>query len=303
MKVIVQTKSKEARNEAKLLGLPLLEEMGDIPTFIIRRKEDERKVIASAGERLLLEFPEQKIIPLENLIAELKGKTEILVKVRSAKEVKRVMKTLELGTDGIVLETDDIKELQKTVKTMIPENMLKLEEAEVVTVKEIGMGARACIDTCDIMAEGEGMMVGNSSQGMILVQAEVVRNPFVAPRPFRVNAGAISLYLLSPDNKTRYLEEIEAGDEVLIVNREGKTRVSNVVRSKIELRPLILIEAEIEGKTAKAVLQNAETIRVVTPKGSRAVTELKPRNKVIAHFELGGRHFGTLVKDEEVIEK
>jgi len=172
-----------------------------------------------------------------------------------------------------------------------------------VTVKEIGMGARACIDTCDIMAEGEGMMVGNSSQGMILVQAEVVRNPFVAPRPFRVNAGAISLYLLSPDNKTRYLEEIEAGDEVLIVNREGKTRVSNVVRSKIELRPLILIEAEIEGKTAKAVLQNAETIRVVTPKGSRAVTELKPRNKVIAHFELGGRHFGTLVKDEEVIEK
>lgn len=301
--VIVHTKSEEVRKEAKLLGLPLFEELGDIPLIQIRNKEDEQKAINFAGEQLLLEFPEQKIIPLENLIAELRGTTRILVKVSSAKEVKTAMETLELGADGVVVETDDIKEVQKTIEVIISEYRIELEEAKITGVKEIGLGARACIDTCDIMVEGEGMLVGSSSQGMILVQAEVMKNPFVAPRPFRVNAGAISLYTLSSNNKTKYLEEIKAGDEVLIVNRRGETRASNLVRSKIEFRPLLLIEAESKGKVAKAVLQNAETIRVVTPEGSKAVTELKQGDKVIARFEFGGRHFGTLVKEEQVIEK
>jgi 3-dehydroquinate synthase class II len=33
-------------------------------------------------------------------------------------------------------------------------------------------------------------------------------------------------------------QEFKAGDEVMIVNREGKTRKSNVGRIKIEIRPL-----------------------------------------------------------------
>lgn len=302
--VIVQTKSKELKNEAKLLGLPLLEELGDIPVVRIRSKEDEKKAINSArGEQLLLEFSEEKIIPLENLIAELKGKTKILVKVSDAREAKTAMEALELGADGVVLETDDADQLKKTMEAIVSEHRLELEEAKVTVVKELGLGARACIDTCDMMANGEGMLVGGSSQGMILVQAEVEKNPFVAPRPFRVNAGAVSLYTLSPNGKTKYLEEIEAGDEILVVDKKGKTRASNVARSKIELRPLVLIEAEVNGQTAKAVLQNAETIRVVTPDGSKPVTKLKPGDKLIARFEKGGRHFGTLVKEEQVIEK
>lgn len=147
------------------------------------------------------------------------------------------------------------------------------------------------------------MLVGSSSQAMMLVQAEVEENPFVSKRPFRVNAGAVSLYTLSPGEKTVYLEEIEAGCEVMIVDRKGKTRAANVARSKIELRPLVLVEAESKKRAAKAVLQNAETIRVVTPEGSIPVTEIKPGDKVICRFESGGRHFGTLVKEEQVIEK
>ena len=101
----------------------------------------------------------------------------------------------------------------------------------------------------------------------------------------------------------RYLSELKAGDEVLIVDREGKTRSVNVARVKIELRPMILIEAECEGKQIKTIVQNAETVRLVTQESSESVTALKKGDKILAHVADGGRHFGTLVKDEMVIER
>jgi 3-dehydroquinate synthase II len=300
MVVIVKTDSGEVKSKAKSLGFELFEDLGEVQLATIRDKEDEIDAIDLAGDKpLLVEFPDQRIIPLENLIAALKGKTKILVRVDSAAEAKTALETLELGADGVVFCTESEDELGRMVD--IFPLKVSLEEAEITKVKELGMGRRACIDLSDLMGEGEGFLVGSSSQGMLLVQAEVMHNPFVSPRPFRVNAGAISLYLLT-GSRTRYIEELEAGEEALIVDRGGSTRLGDVVRSKIELRPLLLIEAKSDGRVAKAVLQNGETIRLVTPKGSKPVTEIKPGDKVIAHFEEGGRHFGTLVK-EQVIEK
>jgi len=71
---------------------------------------------------------------------------------------------------------------------------------------------------------------------------------------------------------------------------------------KIEWRPMILIEAEHEGKRIKTIVQNAETIRLVTAEGSKSIAELKKEDEVLAHVVEGGRHFGTLVKEEKVIE-
>jgi 3-dehydroquinate synthase II len=103
---------------------------------------------------------------------------------------------------------------------------------------------------------------------------------------------------------TRYLSELKAGEEVLITTKEGKVRKANVGRAKTEFRPLILIEAEVEGKKIKAILQNAETIRLVTPKDSIPVTELKPSDDVLVYVAAkGGRHFGISVPEEKVIER
>ena len=174
---------------------------------------------------------------------------------------------------------------------------------EVVAMKEIGTGARACIDTCDLMKPGEGILLGCQSSGLFLVQAEVHESPYVETRPFRVNAGPLSLYALTSPARTRYLSELKSGEEVLVVDREGNVRLTNVARAKIEWRPMILIEAEYGGKRLKLISQNAETIRIVTPKGSKAVTDLKKGDKILARVEAGGRHFGTLVKEEAVIER
>ena len=66
-----------------------------------------------------------------------------------------------------------------------------------------------------------------------------------------VNAGPASMYTLGKLQTTRYLQEFKAGDEVIIVNREGKTRKTNVGQIKIEIRPLILVEAQVEGTNDK----------------------------------------------------
>jgi 3-dehydroquinate synthase II len=103
--------------------------------------------------------------------------------------------------------------------------------------------------------------------------------------------------------KQDQISDLKAGDEVLIVDRTGKTRIGNVGRIKIESRPMLLIEAEGQGIKIKTVTQNAETIHLVTPKGAVSVSQLKIGDTVIARLEEGGRHFGTLVKDEMVIER
>jgi 3-dehydroquinate synthase II len=275
----------------------------------IRGKKDENEAAKAAElgvDYIIINCLDWRVIPLENLIAKAHGgKSKLIAEVTTAEDAKVVLEALELGTDGVLLKTSNPDELAKTVKVVkgqMPK--LALIAGKILSIKPIGTGARVCVDTVDLMVPGEGMLVGCQSAGFFLIEAEVNENPYVQSRPFRVNAGPASHYTLTSLQNTRYLSELKAGDEVLIINREGKVRVTNVGRSKIEFRPLILIEAEADGTKIKTILQNAETIRVVTPQASKPVTELKPNDEVLVHLSAkGGRHFGVSVPEETVIEK
>jgi 3-dehydroquinate synthase II len=274
----------------------------------IQGKEDENKAAKAAelqADYIIINCLDWRVIPLENLIAKARGKSKLIAEVTTAEDAKLVLEALELGTDGVLLKTSNPNELAKTVK-VVKEQMPKmaLTTAKILSIKSIGSGARVCVDTVDLMVPGEGMLVGCQSAGFFLVEAEVNENPYVQSRPFRVNAGAASHYTLTSLQNTRYLSELKAGDEVLIIDREGKVRITNVGRSKIEFRPLILIEAQANETEIKTILQNAETIRLVTPKASKPVTELKPNDEVLVYLAAkGGRHFGVSVPEETVIEK
>jgi 3-dehydroquinate synthase II len=274
----------------------------------IKGKEDENTAVRAAelsADYIIINCLDWRVIPLENLIARTRGKSKLIAEIANAKDAKLVLETLELGTSGVLLQASDSDEFIKTV-TLVKKQASKIElvPAKVTSVKQISTGARVCVDTCDLMVAGEGMLVGVQAAGFFFVEAEVHENPYVQARPFRVNAGSLSMYTLTSQQKTRYLSELKAGDEVLIVNREGKMRLGTVGRVKIELRPLILIEAEVEGKKIKTILQNAETIRLMTPKVSKPVTELKAGDEVLAHVTTSaGRHFGVAVPDETVIER
>jgi 3-dehydroquinate synthase II len=91
---------------------------------------------------------------------------------------------------------------------------------------------------------------------------------------------------------------------VWIVNKEGIARSAVVGRSKIETRPLRLIRAEIDGEIGTVILQNAETIRLISKDGKLlSVTEVKVGDEVLGYAKQAeGRHFGMEV-DEFIVEK
>lgn len=107
--------------------------------------------------------------------------------------------------------------------------------------------------------------------------------------------GPVHAYVAVPGGKTCYLSELRTGREVLVVDQKGNQRTAVVGRVKIEKRPLILVEAKVnklliciflcglvrfialqlsaeeeeeeeEETCLSIILQNAETVALVTPR-------------------------------------
>jgi len=274
----------------------------DVVEVEIKSKQDEEKVIKlSRGKTVIVRTTNWKIIPLENLIAQTKG---LIAEVKNSAEAKTAMGILEKGVDGVLLDTVNMNEIKKTVR-IIKESAenLKLDVARIVNVRSLPMGDRVCVDTCTNMKIGEGMLVGNNSNGFFLVHSESIETPYVAPRPFRVNAGGVHAYVMTPSGKTKYLSEIKAGDEIMIINYKGTPKTAVVGRAKIEKRPMMLVEARCGREKISLVLQNAETIRLTRPDGKPvSIVKLNKKSKVMVYIQKSGRHFGIRV-DETITEK
>ena len=206
------------------------------------------------------------------------------------------------GRNGIVIDCRDPLMIGKFADLITESPAEELEEVTVVSVRPVEMGDRVCIDTCSMMSPGEGMLIGSYSNCLFLIQSESEDNGYVASRPFRVNAGAVHSYMEVPGGGTRYLSEIKGGDDVLLCDSEGNTRVASVGRCKVEKRPLLMVTATDGTKEYSVMLQNAETIKMVARGGSVSVTALRPGDKVLARISSGGRHFGMAV-EETISEK
>ena len=305
----ILTEDDSAAKEIKKLGrVKVISPEGDLKlgnevVYIkIESKEDEEKAAKYPKDvKVVVETTDWTIIPLENLIAQ---REELYAIVRNAEEAETALQILEKGVKGIVLKTSDINEIKRVSKIISSgTEKLPLVTFKITRILPLGLSDRVCVDTTSLMNRGEGMLAGNSSGGMFLVHAETEENPYVASRPFRVNAGAVHMYIRVPQGKTKYLCELNAGDEVMIYNHKGEGRVAYVGRSKVERRPMLLIEAKYENKKASCILQNAETIRLTKPDGSPvSVVELKEGDEVLGYIEEAGRHFGIKVK-ETIIEK
>ena len=274
----------------------------DVVFFTITSGEDEEKIVKlSQNKRVILECTDWTVIPLENLIA--KG-AKVIAQVRDLKEAQTAFGILEKGVDHVLFHTDDVIELKKALSWFRSEgDKISLQAAEIVEVRSVGMGDRVCVDTCTSMDMGQGILVGNSSSALFLIHAESISNPYVSPRPFRVNAGPVHSYTRVPDGKTKYLSELSSGDQVMIVDFKGNTTTGIVGRLKIEKRPLMLVRAVFKGKEITSIVQNAETIRLTSPDGKAiSVVNLTPGDKVLVAMEEGGRHFGIKI-EESITEK
>ncbi len=305
---IVVPDEKKAEEVKKLARTTVISPKGDMKlgkdvVYVkIEGKEDEEKAAKYPPEvKVIVETTDWTVIPLENLIAQ---REELYAVVKNAHEAEVALQTLEKGVKGVVLKTQDMNEIKRVGKVIeASQEVLELVTVKITRILPLGLGDRVCVDTTSLMSRGEGMLVGNSSGGMFLVHAETEENPYVAARPFRVNAGAVHMYIRVPGNKTKYLCELNAGDQVMVYNYEGRGRVVYVGRSKVERRPMLLIEAKHDTRKLSCILQNAETIRLTRPDGTPiSVAELKEGDEVLGYIESAGRHFGMKV-EETIIEK
>ena len=276
--------------------------------FQILSNSDIENVLTIAKKGLdfvIIEVKDWKIIPLENIIAKLhKIHTKIFAIAKTPEEVRKMFSILEVGVDGVIFTATSINEVRE-VMVYLGTKSFDMKPAKITEIKEVGDGERVCVDTASMPHKGEGMLIGSRSNFLFLVHNESVGSSFTSPRPFRVNAGAVHCYTLSPDGTTNYLSEIETGSEVLILNSKGKARRVTVGRSKIERRPMLMIKATVGGETGGIIAQDAETIRFVKSNGQLvSVTHLKKGDTVMVHSKPAmGRHFGMEVSDEYILEK
>lgn len=280
-----------------------LQENGEtIGTLVhIRGKADESKAkrLAEKETTVVISAQDWKVIPLENLIVHFQGSgSKLMMLARTAQEAKLFFETMERGADGVLFVPEKLDELAKLSRFMEETApRLELREGKITSLRQLGLGDRVCIDTCSMLSIGEGMLIGNQSSCLFLIHSETLESEYAASRPFRVNAGPVHAYILMPDGTTRYLSELSGGDEALVVSANGRTRKVVVGRTKVERRPLLLIEADVEGERFSTIVQNAETIRVYSKGRIVSVSKLKLGDSIRLKMERGGRHFGMYVKE------
>ena len=274
----------------------------DTAMMALNVKADEEAVLERLhkGERVVLARG-WEVIPVENLLAQ---SDSVLAEAATLDEARLAAGILERGVAGIVVSREAVADLKTIVsQCKLSQGHEELLPAVITRVESVGLGHRVCADTLSLLRKGQGMLVGNSSAFTFLVHAETERNEYVAARPFRVNAGAVHAYVRLPGDKTTYLGEFKAGQEVLIVDANGETSLATLGRVKIEVRPMLLVEAQVtteDGvKTGAVFLQNAETIRLTTPGGEPvSVVSLKPGDTVLCRLDEAGRHFGMRIRED-----
>ncbi len=275
---------------------------------VARPSDLEGIVQALKGAPLVLvEFKGERVIPLENLLAMRQGAGEsaagaLWVRAGTGAEVPGLLGALEHGSDGVVLTVtspEDIDELETHLEH--PRMKLTWRTATVRRVVPGGIGERVVVDTTSVLRPDEGMLVGSQGGFLLLVASEAQGSRYTRPRPFRVNAGAIHSYTLLSDGTTRYLSELEPGDRVIVTSMRGEPRSVRVGRLKIERRPFALVEVERAGRKYTLFAQEAETVRILTPRGPRPVQELAKGDHVVGVELPAARHFGMAV--QETIEE
>ncbi|WP_018123683.1 3-dehydroquinate synthase II family protein [Desulfovibrio oxyclinae] len=286
-------------DDIKALGRVDVVTTKEMSTLAVNEKADEETAVArmQAGENVILEKG-WEIIPVENILAQV---PDVALEVESLERARLAAGILERGAETIVVLPEAAADLKDIVSELkLAQGTVELAPATITRIASAGLGHRVCVDTISILKKGQGMLVGNSSAFTFLVHAETESNPYVAARPFRINAGAVHAYCKMPGDRTNYLEELSSGNDVLIVGADGQTGLATVGRCKTEVRPMLLIEAETEsGAKGQVFLQNAETIRVVSESGEPvSVVTLKEGDRILAATDEAGRHFGMRVKEE-----
>jgi 3-amino-4-hydroxybenzoic acid synthase len=249
---------------------------------------------------LVAAFADETNIPLELLLAKAQGtRTRVLKELADCAEAATVAGVLESGPAGLVIRGDRLADLDRAGEIIRAgaDAHKELVRLEVTRAEPIGTGYRGCVDTTSLFGADEGMIVGSTSSGGVLVCAEVHYLPYMNLRPFRVNAGAVHSYVFGAEN-TAYITDLAAGERAHAVSAGGRFREVVVGRVKVELRPLRLLEARHEDVTVNVFLQDDWHVRVMSDEGRPLnLTTVVPGTGLLGYVAEPGRHVGIKVAE------
>ncbi|MFJ2131510.1 3-dehydroquinate synthase II [Streptomyces sp. NPDC087845] len=290
-------------NESRI-GIPV----GASVDVVDPRSLEQAVEMTRVVKLLLVTFKDTTKIPLEIVLADAQNHgCQTVMGVRDSVEANVVFGVLEIGADGVLVDVDDLTAVHRLHEVLVAAQRThgqQLQKLTIIETRHVGMGDRACLDFTSYMGLDEGVLLGCFSGGGILATSETHPLPYMPTRPFRVNAGALQMYVLAPDNRTWYLSDLRAGMEVLAVRTDGTARPVTVGRVKIERRPMLQIIAEApDGTRITTIMQEDWHVRVFgTDSKPRNITELKPGDEVFGFTQEPGRHVGVKV-DELIIEQ
>ncbi len=270
----------------------------DSPADIARARE-----IGIRDGAVAAQWVRDRVIPLENLRADAGSSFRVWTLIDRPSELPAALGALEHGADLVVVPADSIEAVD-AIEAAIehrPSLLAGWKLAPLQAVRTAGMGDRVLVDTTSILRPSEGLLVGSAAAFLFHVASEAEGSAYTRPRSFRVNAGAAHSYVLLADGTTRYLSELAPGDAVYVSEPRAAGRSVRVGRVKIERRPLTLLEANVEGRSRTLFVQEAETVRLSDGRRRRAVTRLRPGDRVIGCGFPPGRHLGQPI--EETIEE
>jgi 3-dehydroquinate synthase II len=291
------------------------EVIGEIININGSEGQDKARSLVGSVNWLLLEFEDWSMIPIENVIAACAGSpTKIAALIRTPAEAQGAAFALEIGVDALVIRPDqqmiDSATIAKSQRGEIVEPISAIGDNEnidlhpllITNIESGGVSDRYCIDLTSLLEIGEGMLIGSSSSCMALIHGETLASEYVPSRPFRVNAGPPHAYIVMADRTTKYLSELKAGDEVLIVSDSQTCKSATIGRLKIERRPMLLFSFKnTNDKEAQLFTQQAETVRLVTSQRKLiAVTDLTIGEQILGWSSRDARHIGVAVPSEVV---
>ena len=286
--------------------------IGSLVTIDSDTSQEQARSLVGSVEWLVLEFTDWSMIPIENIIAACEGTpTKIAAVITSPEQAQGAGWALEQGVDALIVQNSpSMVEVALIVKAQRLEHTTpKVDEVRfsaskigigkltITSIEAGGTAERYCIDMTRLLDQGEGLLLGSNASSFLFVHGETLESEFVPTRPFRVNAGPPHAYVRMADGKTKYLSELQSGDEIFLVNTEGLQRSASIGRLKIEIRPMILIKwIDENDKEGSMFLQQAETVRVVGfDKQIKSITKLKIGEEVIGWSDIGARHIGASI--------
>lgn len=171
------------------------------------------------------------------------------------------------------------------------------EELKLVTVESVevvsGEADRVYLDMISMLQDGEGALVGSTAKALCFIHADS------GGRAFRINAGPVHAYVALPDGRTKYLSDVEAGDQILMVDlgRGGggapASRSVNVGRCQVERRQVARIRLHFDGEHSQLFLEWIDTVRLHGRHASGGpgqacsplpITQLRAGDEILVHW-------------------